>query len=93
MSGLIKLPCITCVCLAICKTRMTHGIDPSLNEGVHTHFNPSAYDSVLRNCYIIEDYITAMEVLQSGFRKVEVMDVEASAKRKFEFIEFMVKDK
>ena len=89
----VILPCIDCVCLASCKTKMLAGGvgERNRNQGVHTLFNPDAYDKILKKCSIIEEYIRAIEVMEAEFCREEVEDRELSEKRRFEFISFMVK--
>jgi len=89
----ITLPCIDCVCLASCKSKMMAGGVGELNKGIHTNFNPDAYDKILKKCSIIEEYIAAIEVLEDEdrFYRQEVKNEELSEKHKFEFISFMVR--
>ena len=89
----IELPCVDCVCLAICKSKMTAGGIIERNKGIHTNFNPDAYDKILKKCVIISEYIEALELLQEDdeLYRQEIKNEELSERRRFEFIKFMVR--
>ena len=89
----VTLPCINCVCLSSCKSKMMAGGVGERNKGIHTNFNPTVYDEILKKCVIISEYIEALEVFQEEYEiyRQEVKNEELSAKRQYEFIAFMVR--
>ena len=86
----VTFPCVDCVCLAICKSKMQTLYDTEITKDGSYQYYPNTYMEVLEKGYIIRDYIAAIEGVQDGLLKSLIKNADKAHKRKAEFITFMV---